>query len=87
MPDGGRVVRLNAERVRRAVQARVPAHTRTVEELTARVTTLEEEVRECRRQQLRLAELTDVVQELLVPVAQRDEKRLEELLTRYAKAL
>jgi hypothetical protein len=36
---------------------------------------------------VRLAELTDVVQELLVPVAQRDEKRLEELLTRYAKAL
>ncbi len=86
MPDGGRVVRLNAERVRRAVQARVPAHTRTVEELSARVATLEEEVRECRRQQLRLAELTDVVQELLLPEAQRDDERLSTRLEKYASS-
>jgi hypothetical protein len=78
---------LNAERVRRAVQARVPAHTRTVEELTARVTTLEEEVRECRRQQLRLAELTDIVQELLLPLSQRDQAKVDELLERYSAQL
>jgi hypothetical protein len=81
------VVRLNAERVRRAVQARVPAHTRTVEELTARVAVLEEEVRECRRQQLRLAELTDVVQELLLPLSQRDQEKVDELLERYTSQL
>ena len=80
-------MRLNAERVRRAVQARVPTHTRTVEELRARVATLEEEVRECRRQQLRLAELTDVVQELLLPLSQRDQDKVEELLERYSAQL
>ena len=58
-----------------------------IDALRERVAVLEDEVQECRQLNLRLAELTDVVQELLVPVAQRDEKRLEELLTRYAKAL
>jgi Domain of unknown function (DUF6752) len=58
-----------------------------VARLTKRVSDLEAEVQENRQLNVRLAELTDVVQELLVPVAQRDEKRLEELLTQYAKAL
>ena len=34
-----------------------------------RVAELEDEVQECRQLNLRLAELTDVVQELLLPVA------------------
>jgi hypothetical protein len=79
------VARLNAERVRRAVQARVRSG--TVAELTARVATLEEEVRECRRQQLRLAELTDIVQELLLPLSQRDQDKVDELLERYSAQL
>jgi hypothetical protein len=58
-----------------------------VARLTKRVSELEDEVQENRQLNMRLAELTDVVQELLLPVAQRDEKRLEEVLTRYAKAL
>ena len=32
---------------------------------------------------MRLAELTDVVTELLLPVAARDEEKLEELLGKY----
>ncbi len=32
---------------------------------------------------VRLAELTDVVTELLLPVAARDEQKLEELLEKY----
>jgi hypothetical protein len=59
----------------------------TVARLTKRVSDLEAEVQENRQLNMRLAELTDVVQELLLPVAQRDETRLDELLTRYAKAL
>jgi Domain of unknown function (DUF6752) len=58
-----------------------------VAQLTKRVSELEAEVQENRQLNVRLAELTDVVQELLVPIAQRDEQRLEELLARYAKAL
>jgi hypothetical protein len=58
-----------------------------VDALRERVTVLEQEVQECRQLNLRLAELTDVVQELLLPVAQRDEERLSELLEKYSKGL
>ena len=58
-----------------------------VEELRERVAVLEDEVQECRQLNLRLAELTDVVQELLLPVAQRDEARITEVMERYTKNL
>jgi len=58
-----------------------------VRELRRRVTELESEVQECRRLNRRLAELTDVVQELLVPLAQRDEDKLREYLDRYSASL
>ena len=69
-------------RVRDAGGARVD-----MVKLAARVTELEVEVQECRQLNLRLAELTDVVQELLLPVAQRDETRVAELMERYSKGL
>lgn len=56
-----------------------------VDALRERVATLEDEVQECRQLNLRLAELTDVVQELLVPLAQRDETRLAEAVERLEK--
>ena len=55
--------------------------------LRQRVTQLEAEVQECRALNLRLAELTDIVGELLLPVAARDEEKLAALLDRYAKDL
>lgn len=55
--------------------------------LAARVTELEAEVQECRQLNLRLAELTDIVQELLLPVSQRDQAKVDELLERHAKNL
>jgi hypothetical protein len=58
-----------------------------LDELRDRVAVLEDEVQECRQLNLRLAELTDVVQELLLPVAQRDEARVAELMERYSKGL
>lgn len=58
-----------------------------VDALRDRVAVLEEEVQECRQLNLRLAELTDVVQELLLPVAQRDEKRVAEVMEKYSKGL
>ena len=71
----------NLGRFRNGVQAE------GIEALRERVAVLEDEVQECRQLNLRLAELTDVVQELLLPVAQRDEKRVAELMERYAKGL
>jgi hypothetical protein len=66
-------------------------HANTVEvkvaRLTKRVSDLEAEMQEHRQLNVRLAELTDIVQELLLPVAQRDQERLDEVLAKYAKAL
>ena len=62
------------------------AATATVD-LRRRVKALEDEVQECRALNLRLAELTDVVTELLLPVAQRDEEKLRELLARYQESI
>jgi hypothetical protein len=58
-----------------------------LDQLRTRVAVLEEEVQECRQLNLRLAELTDVVGELLLPVAQRDEARVAEVMERYSKGL
>ena len=58
-----------------------------VEQLRARVAVLEDEVQECRQLNLRLAELTDVVGELLLPVAQRDQARVAEVMERYTRGL
>jgi hypothetical protein len=51
--------------------------------LRRRVARLEAEVQECRALNIRLAELTDIVTELLLPVAARDEEKLAALLEKY----
>ena len=56
-------------------------------QLEDRVAELEAEVQECRQINLRLAELTDVVAELLLPVAQRDEARIDEVLSKYHESV
>ena len=58
-----------------------------IDALRERVAVLEDEVQECRQLNLRLAELTDVVQELLVPISQRDEQRVASVLEKYSKGL
>lgn len=51
--------------------------------LARRVRELEAEVQECRSLNLRVAELTDLVAELLVPLAGSDDPRVVEILERY----
>ena len=58
-----------------------------IEALRERVAVLEDEVQECRQLNLRLAELTDVVQELLLPVAARDEARIGAVLEKYSRGI
>jgi hypothetical protein len=48
--------------------------------LRARVANLEDEMQEARRLNRRLAELMDVVEELLVPLSQQDHERVERFL-------
>jgi transcription initiation factor TFIIIB Brf1 subunit/transcription initiation factor TFIIB len=59
------------------------ARTSQLGALRKRVRALEVEVQECRALNVRLAELTDIVTELLLPVAARDEEKLAALLERY----
>jgi hypothetical protein len=53
-------------------------------QLTERIAELENEVQESRRLNRRIAELTDVVQELLLPLAARDQTKIEVLYREYA---
>ena len=50
-----------------------------------RIQALEAEVQENRRLNRRIAELTDVVAELLIPIADRDEDKVRELLAGYRR--
>jgi len=56
-------------------------------DLAQRVEDLELAVSELRRHNLRLAEVVDVVQELLVPMASRDEERIQEAIAKFGKSL
>ena len=65
----------------------VVAVLRHVRRLEADVRRLEAEVQECRALNIRLAELTDIVTELLLPVAARDEEKLAALLEKYRQSV
>jgi predicted alpha/beta-hydrolase family hydrolase len=54
-----------------------------VAQLRSRVAQLEREIVETQRLGGRVAELIDLVQELLLPAADRDDVKLQELLARY----
>ena len=57
------------------------------DELARRVEALEADVLELRRHNVRLAELADVVQELLVPLSSRDQARIDEAIEKFSKSL
>jgi hypothetical protein len=82
--SGGRraLGKLTATNVRTAL-TRNPELT----QLRRRVRKLEDEMQEARRLNRRLAELTDIVQELLVPLSLRDEDKIDEYLQRYSSSL
>lgn len=63
--------------------ARIAGVDDELHDLRTRVAELEREVQESRLLNQRLAELTDVVAEVLVPAADRDDKKLAERLTAY----
>ena len=58
-----------------------------VRELTERVEALEADLAEVRRHNLRLAELADLVQELLVPMAERDDERMRRAIEKFQGSL
>lgn len=58
-----------------------------IDALEERLRLLERDVDELRRHNLRLAELTDVVQELLVPLASRDQDVVDAAIEKFTKSL
>ena len=58
-----------------------------VTELLARIEALEDEVQENRNLSLRVAELVDLVQELLVPVASQDRECIDAALAKFQRSL
>lgn len=63
--------------------ARIVGVDEELRRLRDRVDSLEREVQEARQLNQRMAELTDVVAEVLVPAADRDDKKLAERLAAY----
>jgi len=57
------------------------------DDLRRRVTALEAEVQECRQLNVRLAELTDLVTDLLVPIARGDDDAVREVLAKYQESI
>ncbi len=55
--------------------------------LRARVAALEEAVQENRQLNLRIAELTDAMMELVVPLSERDESQVRAVVDRYRESL
>ncbi|HWA66689.1 MAG TPA: DUF6752 domain-containing protein [Mycobacteriales bacterium] len=60
---------------------------RSHRQLLARIEALEQEVQENRALNRRIAELTDVVAELLVPLHDCDQDKVDEVLAKYRERI
>lgn len=58
-----------------------------IDELNTRIAELEAAVEENRNLNLRVAELVDLVQELLIPVASQDRARIDAALAKFQRSL
>ncbi|MGN6782558.1 MAG: DUF6752 domain-containing protein [Marmoricola sp.] len=77
---------MNTSEWRSRLQQRMTARS-AGSDLEARVAQLEQDLAELREQSLRLAEIADVVQELLIPMAARDEEKIEAAIERFRQEL
>ena len=71
----------------RSVRSRMGPSGPSKEELAQRVAALEDAVEENRRLNQRLADVVDVVTELLVPAMDRDDERVKKALADLGKTL
>ncbi|WP_300681175.1 DUF6752 domain-containing protein [Nocardioides sp.] len=76
-----------AKDVARKVRDKVRGSKAFERTLRSRVAALEAELEADRQLHRKIAELSDVVAELLVPIQDRDEKQVRELLSQYRKTI
>jgi hypothetical protein len=76
-----------ARRIRGQVRDRVRGSKPFENSLRGRVAALEKELEADRQLHRKVAELSDVVAELLIPMQDRDEARVNELLSQYRKTI
>lgn len=67
------------------LKRRLAQQDREIQALRRKLAQLETEIDETRRLHQRVAELTDVVAEILVPLADRDDARIKKALETFAK--
>ncbi len=65
----------------------IRARLRSRRELEERVAALEAQAVELRRHHLRLAELTDIVQELVVPLSSRDDEQIARAIEKFQQSI
>ena len=58
-----------------------------LENLNRRLDELEAEVQECRQLNIRLAELTDLVEQLLLPIAAQDQEQIAAAVEKYSRTV
>ena len=58
-----------------------------LDQLQQRLDDLEAEVQECRQLNIRLAEVTDLVEQLLLPMAARDEEKIAAAVEKYSRTI
>ena len=58
-----------------------------LDDLQRRLEELEAEVQECRQLNIRLAEVTDLVEQLLLPMAARDEEEIAAAIEKYSRTI
>ena len=76
-----------AKDVARKVRERVRATGVLDRSLRGRVQRLEEELEADRQLHRKIAELSDVVAELLIPIQDRDEQKVGQVLAQYRKSI
>ncbi len=84
---------LSAGEPRRGLKARmVERFARAVagdqlEALERQLRSLEAEVQECRQLNIRLAEVTDLVEQLLLPMAAQDQEKIAAAVEKYSRTI
>ena len=58
-----------------------------LDQLHERLDDLAAEIQECRQLNLRLAEVTDLVEQLLLPMAARDEEKIAAAIEKYTRTI